>query len=229
MLGKTMIQRVYEQCLKASSLHTVVVATDDERIAEAVRIFGGMVCLTRADHASGTDRCMDALAQQKEHFDFVINIQGDEPFVDPGQIDLLAKALTPDTELATLIQRITTLEQLQSPGEAKVVLNTKSEAIYFSRSPIPFVQKIPVSDWLQHATFYRHMGLYAYRRDVLGKITQLPQSALEKAESLEQLRWIENGFRIQTVETDAEDAICIDTPDDLQRALDFLRTRGESK
>lgn len=227
MLGKSMLQRVYEQVSKAKSLTKVVVATDDERIYDHVKKFGGEVCMTSTHHPSGTDRCQEAYLSTKEHFDFVVNIQGDEPFIDPNQIDLLCSSIESTTELATLIQKIATLEQLHSPGEAKVVLNKNKEAIYFSRSPIPFVQKIDPKDWLHHATFYRHVGLYAYRTDVLAKITQLQPSPLEKAESLEQLRWIENGFRIKTIETEMEESICIDTPEDLQKALEILRATAQ--
>src|SRR5882762_6837802 len=141
MLGQTMIQRVYNQVKKSKQLQQVVVATDDQRIYDHVLSFGGVACMTIENHPSGTDRCYEALKKQKEQFDFAINIQGDEPFIDPGQIDLLCSSLTMQTELATLIQKIATLEQLHSPGEAKVVINHLQEAIYFSRSPIPFVQK----------------------------------------------------------------------------------------
>lgn len=226
LLGKSMVERVYDQCKKASRLTTVVVATDHQKIVEHVKGFGGLASLTSADHPSGTDRCYETLTQQNETFDFVVNVQGDEPFIDPGQIDLLCGSLDKQTELATLIQKITTVEQLLAPTEAKVVLNNRREAMYFSRSPIPFVQKVPQHEWLNQGTFYRHMGLYAYRSDILKAITQLPVSPMEKAESLEQLRWIENGYRIKTVETDAEDGMCVDTPEDLERAKEYLRRIG---
>src|SRR5579871_3684177 len=158
MLGQTMIQRVYTQVAKSKHLSRVVVATDDERILKHVLSFGGEACLTSSNHPSGTDRCYEALMKEQNHFDFAINIQGDEPFIDPAQIDLLCASLTAKTELATLIQKIATLEQLNSPGEAKVVINHKREAIYFSRSPIPFVQKADAKDWLNKTTFYRHVG-----------------------------------------------------------------------
>ncbi len=223
MLGKSMLQRVYEQVKKSKSLSKVIVATDDQRIFDHTKNFGGEVTMTSPNHPSGTDRCYEAYLSQKENFDFVINIQGDEPFIDPNQIDLLGNSIDASTELATLIQKISTLEQLHSPGEAKVVLNKNKEAIYFSRSPIPFVQKAEQKDWLSKTIFYRHVGLYAYRADVLAKITQLHPSLLELAESLEQLRWIENGFKIKTIETEMEESICIDTPEDLQKALEILR------
>jgi len=225
MLGQTMIQRVYQQVKKSSHLAKVVVATDDTRIFDHVQSFGGEACLTADTHPSGTDRCHEALLMQAEKFDFAVNVQGDEPFVDPRQIDLLCTSITADTELATLVQKIATREQLLSPGEAKVVINRRGEAIYFSRSPIPFVQKAPPDEWLDQAVFYRHVGLYAYRADVLQKITRLAPSPLEKAESLEQLRWLENGFTIRTIETDMEESICIDTPEDLEKALALLRAK----
>ena len=226
LLGKSMVERVYRQCSKSKYLTDVVVATDHQLIYDHVIGFGGKASLTSPDHPSGTDRCYETFTQQTGRYDFVVNVQGDEPFIDPGQIDLLCQSLDADTELATLIQKITTLEQLLAPSEAKVVLNHRREALYFSRSPIPFVQKVAQEDWLKHSTFYRHMGLYAYRSDILKAITQLPVSPLERAESLEQLRWIENGYRIKTVETDAEDGMCVDTPEDLEKAREYLRRLG---
>jgi 3-deoxy-manno-octulosonate cytidylyltransferase (CMP-KDO synthetase) len=223
LLGKTMVERVYLQCKKAKRLTTIVVATDDHRILDHVKGFGGNACLTYDKHPSGTDRCCEAMELQSEAYDFVINIQGDEPFINPNQIDLLCSSLSNETELATLVQQISSMDQLLSANEVKVVLNDKGEGMYFSRSPIPFLQKTDQRDWLDHATFYRHVGLYAYRQDILKKITMLPMSPLEKAESLEQLRWIENGFKIKTVLSNTEDGICIDTPEDLARAIDLLK------
>ncbi len=222
LLGKSMVERVYLQCKKATLLTEVVVATDNKQILDHVTGFGGKACITSSNHHSGTDRCYETLTQQKDKFNFVVNIQGDEPFIDPGQIDLLCGSLDKHTELATLIQKIITLEQLLAPTEAKVVLNHRREALYFSRSPIPFLHKFPQEQWLKHATFYRHMGLYAYRSDILKAIAGLPVSPMERAESLEQLRWIENGYHIKTVETEAEDGMCIDTPEDLERAKEYL-------
>ncbi|CAN5486375.1 3-deoxy-manno-octulosonate cytidylyltransferase [soil metagenome] len=223
LLGKSMVHRVYLQCKKSKYLSEIVVATDHQEIYNHVLGFGGNAVLTSDQHPSGTDRCCEAMELHSDSFDFVVNIQGDEPFIDPQQIDLLCASIESTTELATLIQKIITVEQLLSPGEAKVVLNHKKEAMFFSRSPIPFIQKIEQKNWLDHAQFYRHVGLYAYRKDILKKITQLPVSPLEKAESLEQLRWIENGFKIKTVETDAEEGLCIDTPDDLLRAIEYMK------
>ena len=224
MLGQTMIQRVYNQVKKSKKLSQVVMATDDKRIYDHIVSFNDKTIMTHDNHPNGTDHCYEALKKTNEKFDFAINIQGDEPFIDPNQIDLLCSSLNEKTELATLIQKIATLDQLNSPGEAKVVINHLGEAIYFSRSPIPFVQKAEQKDWLNKTTFYRHVGLYAYRSDILEKITQLSPSLLEKAESLEQLRWIENGFKIKTVETEMEESICIDTPEDLEKALLILKS-----
>ena len=226
LLGQSMVERVFRQCGKSSYLTEIVVATDHQEIFDHVVRFGGKASLTSPDHPSGTDRCYETLAQQQSDYDFVVNVQGDEPFIDPAQIDLLCASLDANTELATLIQKITTLEQLLAPTEAKVVLNHHHEAMYFSRSPIPFIQKVAQEEWLKHATFYRHMGLYAYRTDILNAITKLPVSPLERAESLEQLRWIENGYRIKTVETDAEEGMCVDTPEDLEKAREYLRRVG---
>lgn len=229
LLGKSMVERVYLQCKKSKLLTHIVVATDHQQIYDHVIAFGGNACITSDQHPSGTDRCCEAMTLQKDNFDFVINIQGDEPFIDPKQIDLLCSSLDNNTELATLIQKIITHEQLVSPNEAKVVLNARNEAMYFSRSPIPFVQKQPLDKWLDHALFYRHVGLYAYRQDILRAITKLPVSPLERAESLEQLRWIENGYRIKTVETDAEEGMCIDTPEDLERARVHMRSISQGR
>ncbi|HRI78429.1 MAG TPA: 3-deoxy-manno-octulosonate cytidylyltransferase [Cyclobacteriaceae bacterium] len=224
LLGKSMVQRVYLQCKKSKLLTDVVIATDHDEIAVHVRSFGGLVSITSEKHPSGTDRCYEAFILQQSSYDFVVNIQGDEPFIDPHQIDLLCSSLESSTELATLIQKIITMEQLLSPNEAKVVLNSNREALYFSRAPIPFVQNGNQKDILSNTVFYRHVGLYAYRADILKKITQLPVGRLEKAESLEQLRWLENGFRIKTVETDAEEGMCIDTPEDLEKAKLYLKS-----
>jgi 3-deoxy-manno-octulosonate cytidylyltransferase (CMP-KDO synthetase) len=229
LLGKSMVQRVYLQCSKSRKLSDIVVATDHQEIFNHVTAFGGQVCLTSDQHPSGTDRCCEALELHSSKFDFVINIQGDEPFIDPQEIDLLCSSLDMSIQLATLIQKIRTLDQLLSPNEAKVAINTANEALYFSRTPIPYVQKGEQKDWLSKTTFYRHVGLYAYRADILKKITQLPVSALEKAESLEQLRWIENGFTIKTVETDAEEGMCIDTPEDLEKARIYLSSITHSR
>ena len=216
--GKTMIRRVYEQTLQCSLLEKVVVATDDLQIFDHVLEFGGLVEMTSAQHQSGTDRCAEVSAIFPE-FDVVINIQGDEPFINPNQINKLAACFTDEkTELATLVKKILLEEELHNFNTPKVVLNNKSEAIYFSRSVIPYVRGQQLQNWLQNHTFYKHIGIYGYRADVLQAITKLPVSPLEKAESLEQLRWIENGFRIKVAETDLE-TLAVDTPEDLENIL----------
>lgn len=219
--GKSMIRRVYEQVRKAKKISSVLVATDNEEIFDHVKEFGGEVCMTREDHASGTDRCFEALTLQKEKFDYVINVQGDEPFIQPGQIDLLATVLKGETEIATLVKKLEHVEQLSNPNVVKVVLSSSGDALYFSRSAIPHVRHVPQDLWLKKHTFYKHIGMYGYRSDILKELTSLSVSSLEKAESLEQLRWLENGFRIKTAETQTE-TIGIDTPDDLNKAIAYL-------
>jgi 3-deoxy-manno-octulosonate cytidylyltransferase (CMP-KDO synthetase) len=221
MAGKSMIRRVYEQAKKSKSLSKVVVATDHEEILNHVIAFGGEVCMTSAQHASGTDRCYEVLSKENSSFDYVINIQGDEPFIAPEQIDLLASLLDGKTELATLIKKIESVEQLLNPNLVKVVFNKDHEALYFSRSPIPYLRNMEQVEWVTHHTYFKHIGMYAYRNDVLEKITRLDISSLEKAESLEQLRWLENGYTIKVKETNIE-TMGIDTPDDLQNALKYL-------
>lgn len=221
--GKTMIRRVYEQASKSKLVDEVVVATDDDRIAEHVKAFGGKVVITRADHPSGTDRCYEALTLLDKPYQYVINIQGDEPFIDPEQIDELAAVLqSGEVELATQMIAIDSEALLFDRGEVKIVLNTNNEALYFSRMPIPFIKGVPESDWHKHHTYYRHVGMYAYRRDVLEQLTRLPVSALEKAESLEQLRWLEHGFKIKCVPTKF-DSHCIDTPEDVEKVLRIVK------
>jgi 3-deoxy-manno-octulosonate cytidylyltransferase (CMP-KDO synthetase) len=218
--GKTMIQRVYEQCKKSGFLSQVIVATDNDLIFNHVLSFGGHVIMTSSAHQSGTDRCLEAANKMPEPLskeDVVINIQGDEPFIDPVQIDLLASCFTDSqTGLATLIKEVTVTEDLFNVNKPKVILNQNKEAIYFSRSPLPYLRGVEESQWLNHFKYYNHIGIYAYRMDVLDKITALSPSSLEMAESLEQLRWIENGFKIKTQITDIE-SISIDTPEDLKK------------
>lgn len=220
--GKSMISRVYNQASQSKLLSKVVVATDDEKIFKHVKDFGGEVVMTAEHHPSGTDRCWDALQQLEGNFKYVINIQGDEPFIEPEQIDELAAVLKDGTtELATQMIAVGNHEILFDKGEVKIVLNTNNEALYFSRMVIPFIKGVDEKEWHRHHTYYRHVGMYAYRKDVLEKITQLPVSSLEKAESLEQLRWVENGFRIKCVITKYE-SHCIDTPEDVEKVLKFL-------
>jgi 3-deoxy-manno-octulosonate cytidylyltransferase (CMP-KDO synthetase) len=220
--GKSMIRRVYEQAKKSTSLTKVIVATDHEEIYNHVVDFGGEVCMTSAHHASGTDRCYEVLSKESSSFDYVINIQGDEPFIDPEQIDLLASLLDGDTELATLVKRIDSVEQLFNPNLVKAVVNKNSEALYFSRSPIPYFRNMEQVEWVTHHAYYKHIGMYAYRNDILEKITRLEMSSLEKAESLEQLRWLENGYKIKVKETSIE-TMGIDTPEDLENAIRQLK------
>lgn len=223
MVGKPMIQRVYEQVKKV--LDEVWVATDDERILKAVENFGGKAILTSPDHKSGTDRCNEAYIKIGNEFDVVINIQGDEPFIQPQQIETLKSCFdSKDVELATLVKPFKKedgFETLFNPNSPKVMMNKKSEAIYFSRSIVPYIRDVDHTEWLDKHTFYKHIGMYAYRTDILKEITLLPQSSLELAESLEQLRWIENGYKIKVGLTDLE-TIGIDTPEDMEKAIKFL-------
>ncbi len=220
--GKSMIQRVYEQAKKCAALDDVIVATDDKRIFEAVENFGGKVCMTAASHPSGTDRCAEVVAAMKLESDAVVNIQGDEPFIDPKQIELVCKCFDDHrTELATLIKKISLPDILFNANSPKVIIDSDQFAIYFSRHAIPFVRGVEESNWLDRHTFYQHIGIYGYRVDVLKKITKLAPSSLEKAESLEQLRWLEHGFKIKTAITSG-DTIAIDTPEDLDKVLRTL-------
>ncbi len=222
IMGKSMLQRVYEQAAKSTSLSRVVVATDDERILEHVLSFGGEAVMTAADHPSGTDRCYDALQQLEGDYQYVINIQGDEPFIEPQQIDELAAVLTDGTtELATQMIAVDSYEMLFDKGEVKIVLNQNNEALYFSRMVIPFIKGVDEKEWHTRHRYYRHVGMYAYRNDILAQITQLPVSSLEQAESLEQLRWIQNGFSVKCVTTKYE-SHCIDTPEDVEKVLKMI-------
>lgn len=216
--GKPMIQRVYEQAKKSNTLTDVIVATDDARIFDFVQSVGGKAFMTSPDHQNGTERCAEVARAQPA--DYYINIQGDEPFIHPDQINSLAALLDGQTELGTLIKKITDLSLLTNPNTMKVVFNKHMEALYFSRSCVPFVRDAGSDDWLKKHTFYKHIGIYAYRADVLQEITRLPMGTLEKAESLEQLRWLENGYSIKLAVTEYE-TIGIDVPEDVQRALNY--------
>jgi 3-deoxy-manno-octulosonate cytidylyltransferase (CMP-KDO synthetase) len=220
--GKSMIQRVYEQAKLAKSLTKVVVATDDSRIAEHVLGFGGEVVITKAEHPSGTDRCYEALELSGGGFDYIINIQGDEPFIHPNQIDELASVCDGHSELATQMIPVDSHEILFDRGEVKIVLNQNNEALYFSRMVIPFIKGVDEKEWHKHFPYFRHVGLYAYRTDILKAITQLEPSNLENAESLEQLRWLQHGFKIKLVQT-KYDSHCIDTPEDVEKVLRFMQ------
>lgn len=221
IMGKTMIQRVYEQASKSSALADVIVATDDERIYKHIEQFGGKVVYTKSEHPSGTDRCFEAYKNYGMDADYIINIQGDEPFIDPSQIDLLANVCDGETELATLMIPVDSHEVLFDMGEVKITLNNRMEALYFSRMVIPFIKGQPQQEWHKHHPYYRHVGMYAYRRDILEKITQLNPSPLEIAESLEQLRWLENGFKVKCAVTKF-DSHCIDTPEDIEKVIRLM-------
>ena len=226
MNGKPMIQRVYEQVKDV--LDSVCVATDDIRIENAVKAFGGQVVMTSDQHRSGTDRCYEAYQKIGEGYDVIVNIQGDEPFIHPEQIQTIKTCFADaNTQIATLVKPFRSDDDFESslfnPNSPKVVLNKNNEAMYFSRS-IPYIRGKKYTEWLPSHTFYKHIGLYAYRAQVLKEITQLPQSALELAESLEQLRWLENGYKIKVGITEQE-TIGIDTPEDMEKALAFLANR----
>lgn len=223
--GKPIIQHVYERVAQAAD--DVYVAVDDERVANCVSKFGGKYIMTSPSHHSGTDRIAEAYTLIGKHFDVVVNVQGDEPFIRPEQIRALVGCFAKDkaTEIATVVKPMS-----EADGEAalfnvntpKVVVSKNKKALYFSRSVIPFVRGKAQADWLASHTFYKHIGIYAFRPDVLAAVTRLPQGELEKAESLEQLRWLENGYSISVVESNA-DTVGIDTPADLKRAEKFLR------
>ena len=201
------------------------VATDDERIFQAVEQFGGRAIMTRADHKSGTDRIEEAAEKIGTQADVIINIQGDEPFIQKSQIETLMHLFDdPSTQIGTLGKRFESIEAAMNPNSPKIVTDKRGFALYFSRSIIPYVRGKEQTEWLQHFPYLKHLGLYAYRREVLQEVTQLPQSPLEIAESLEQLRWLENGYRIRVGLTDVE-TVGIDTPEDLQRAEEFLASR----
>lgn len=222
--GKMVVERVYEQVKKA--IDKVVVATDDERICDAVLSFGGEVVMTSSEHRSGTDRCAEAYDKLGYEADIVLNIQGDEPFVAPEQIEALIKCFESEKiDIATLVKPFSAedgIDALENPNSPKVVINEACEAIYFSRSVVPYIRGVERSEWLKSHTFYKHIGIYAFRAKTLNEVTTLPQSSLENAESLEQLRWLDSGYKIGVGVTDIE-TVGIDTPEDLERAEQFLR------
>jgi 3-deoxy-manno-octulosonate cytidylyltransferase (CMP-KDO synthetase) len=224
--GMSMIRRVYEQCRKAESLDIVIVATDDVRIADHVKSFNGNVIMTSPDHHSGTDRCNEALSHlminNPDRYDIVVNIQGDEPFIDPSQINALTACFKdPEVDIATLARKIDTIEELLNPNAVKVVIGNKKQALYFSRSPIPFIRNHDQGEWINHGSFLKHLGLYAYRSVVLNAIAKLTPGILENYESLEQLRWLENGYRISVELTDKE-GVSIDTPEYLAKLMNII-------
>lgn len=228
--GMTMIERVYRQASKA--IDKVVVATDDKRIFECVEAFGGNVVMTSSDHPSGTDRVYEAYCLSGSDASVIINIQGDEPFVEPEQIKSLADCFcNPEVDIATLVRPFNAergFEALFDPNLVKVVTAADGKALYFSRSVIPYVRSHPWQEWLDKVSYLTHVGMYGYRSETLAKIISIPRSPLEIAESLEQLRWLENGFRIQTATTHFEN-IGIDTPDDLEHARQYLTAKNNMK
>ena len=225
--GKTVIQRVYEQV--KDCFDDLYIATDDERIADVVKSFGGKVVMTSENCKNGTERCYEACCKENIEADVVINIQGDEPFIQRKQVEALMSCFNDErTDIATLVKPFEASdgwERLSNPNTPKVVLNEDNFAMYFSRSVIPYLRGIEQEEWLSNHTFYKHLGIYAYRLDVLKKLTSLPQTTLEKMESLEQLRWLEKGFKIKVGITDIE-TVGIDTPEDLERAKEFAASIG---
>lgn len=223
--GKSMIQRVYEQALKAEMLNDVVVATDDDRIYDAVLSFGGKVVMTSSEHKSGTDRCAEVVKTINDKYEAVVNIQGDEPFINPEQINQIASLISQkDSQIASLCKSIKDADELFDNNVVKVVFDIKGNALYFSRHTIPFMRNVEneARSWMNSHTFYKHIGIYAYKTDVLEQISQLTQSELEMSESLEQLRWLENSYRIIMGITEYE-SYSIDTPRDVEKCLKFFK------
>jgi len=216
--GKSMIQRVYEQVEKANLIDEVVVATDDDRIYSHIESLNANVCMTADYHQSGTDRCAE-VSKQYPNYNYIINIQGDEPFIHPLQIDQLAQTLiNSDSEIATLVKKVTDQSTIFDENKVKVVFDKNNKALYFSRNPIPFIRGVEKEDWLKKAHFYKHIGMYGYQKSTLLAISKLPIGTLEKLESLEQLRWLENGYQISIGITQFE-SIGIDTPEDLKKIM----------
>lgn len=223
--GTSMIQRVYEQAKKAKTLSDVVIATDDSRIEEHVLAFGGNVIRTATTHQSGTDRCAEVINLTPD-FDAVINIQGDEPLINPEQIDLIGRKLTSvGVSIATLVKRINSLDELHNSNTPKVVCGLNGVAIYFSRQAIPYVRAAEESQWLENSTFYKHIGIYGYQTATLKQLAALHPTPLEQTECLEQLRWLENGYTIHTVETTLETQ-AVDTPEDLLKIIELIQKSG---
>lgn len=220
--GKSMIQRVYERALQATSIQTVVVATDDQRIADHVTGFNGQFIMTSASHNSGTDRCAEAIS----HFpdaDIVVNIQGDEPFIQPAQIDLLTNCFQNKlVNIATLVKTIESTDDLVNSNIPKVTLTKDMQALYFSRSTIPYFRGTDQSAWVDKHVYFKHIGIYGFRRNTLLELTALAPSSLEQAESLEQLRWLEHGYQIQTAITPFQ-SYGIDSPEDVDRVIELFR------
>ena len=222
IMGKSMIFRVYEQASKSDLINELVVATDDERIADHVRAFNGQVMMTSENHENGTSRCLEVLEslnKEGKEFDVVINIQGDEPFIQPAQINQIIGLFDDgETEIASLASRIAEKSELFDPNVVKIVMDPKGRALYFSRQTIPFVRGIESETWLEANTFYKHIGIYAYKSSILKKINDLEVTHLEKTEKLEQLRWLENNLIIRLGITDYK-GVGIDTPEDITKLI----------
>ena len=226
ILGKSMIQRVYEKCLEANTLHSVYVATDDNRIFDHVHSFGGKAIMTQHTHTNGTERCEEVLSKLNDsEIDLVINIQGDEPFISPTQIDLLTNLFYqyPETEIGTLIKKIDDYDTLINPNVPKVVFTPQFDALYFSRNTIPYQRDFKKTNWLQNHHYFKHIGIYGYTSKTLREIVHLDETPLELIEKLEQLRWLEKGYRIKVAETSHE-TIGIDTPEDLVKVISRFKT-----
>lgn len=224
--GKSMVRRVYEQAKKA--FEDVCVATDDLRIVAEVESFGGVAIMTSSHHQSGTDRCFEAYTRYAGLFpdrkvDIVMNIQGDEPLIDPEQLKSLEKAFEGDSEvyLGTMAKRIDSPEELFNPNTPKVIMDKDGYALYFSRSTIPYLREVPQDEWHTKHAYYKHIGLYAYKPETLKKICSMERSTLEKCESLEQLRWLENGLKIKVIETTST-TFAVDTPEDLAKIVRYI-------
>lgn len=220
--GKSMIRRVFEQASKAKSLDRVIVATDDSRIFDHVKEFGGEVVMTCPNHQNGSSRCQEVVdilkhSDQTTNYEVILNIQGDEPFINPEQIDKTAGLFTDKSvEIGTLAKKITSTEELFNTNVVKVIFGTKKNAVYFSRQAVPFLRDFPEEEWVNHSDYFKHIGIYGYTAEVLSEIVKLKPSRLEKAEKLEQLRWLENGYHIAVEITEFE-GVAIDTPDDLSK------------
>lgn len=225
--GRSMIQRVYEQVLKCKGVDHVLVATDDDRIASAVTLFGGQVAITSSAHQSGTSRCAEVAAKLHGKYDVLINVQGDEPFIAPEQVERIIRCFDDSSvTIATLIKQITMPSDLTNPNVVKAVVGTSNQALYFSRSALPHLRGIPEPDWYTTGIFFKHIGIYGYRTDILQQLVQLPENNLEQAESLEQLRWLANGFRIYAAIT-SEETMSIDTQEDLDKGIRYAAENPE--
>jgi 3-deoxy-manno-octulosonate cytidylyltransferase (CMP-KDO synthetase) len=223
--GKPMVQHVYERVKRAQTLHEVLVATDDQRILDVVRSFGGAARMTRADHRTGTERIAEVAAH--EPGDIFVNVQGDEPLIDPVSIDTAVAALLeePPAQIATVVTAIRHANDIMDPNVVKTVVDFDDNALYFSRAPIPWMRDMQQK---VHVKYWKHLGLYVFQRDALLEYPTLPQGELEKIEQLEQLRWLENGWRIRVAEV-MRDAMSVDVPEDISRVEKLLKEESARK